>query len=247
MKKLIILSFVFFSSCVATQNDMLLLQSQIDDLNANLATMQKNQADLSVKMESLTASLNAFSENMKDLSSDINKLSSKIDEFGNLTDKKINVIGQSIKKQQEEVEKTLLPAKLYSLAMQDFSTKNYDSAIEKFTNYITKYPEGENIQNAYFYLAESLYEKQNYPQAGIFYAKILDKYPDYAKTPTVRLKYAMCLINMKDQSKLDEAHRYLKSIIKDYPSSFEAKAAKDYFKKFEKKTTPHNTKPSNKN
>jgi len=238
-KNIIIFISLAFSSCVATQNDMLLLQSQIDDLNSNLSTLQKNQADLSVKIDNLNSSLNIFSENMKDLSKDINSLSAKIDEFGNLTDKKINVIGQSIKKQQEEMEKNLLPAKLYSLAMNDYSAKNYDAAIEKFKNYVTKYPDSENIHNAYFYIAESLYEKKDYSEAGIFYAKILDKYPDYPKTPAVRFKYAMSLLNLKDPAKKEEAERYLKSIIKDYPATPEAKVAKDFFDKQKTKQETH--------
>ena len=242
MKKLYLLApVILLSGCMATQNDMLLLQSQIDDLNANLSTMQKNQADLSIKIDNLNSSLNAFSENMKDLSSDINRLSGKIDDYGNLTDKKINVIGQSIKKQQEDVEKSLLPARIYSQAMSNYSAKKYDAAVENFKTYITRYPDAENLANAYFYMAESLYEKKNYPEAGIFYAKILDKHPDYSKTPSVRFKYAMCLLNLNDPAKKEEALRYFKSIVKDFPGSLEAKASRERLQK-EAKPAPKKAK-----
>ncbi len=219
------------AGCMATQNDMLLLQSQIDDLNANLSTMQKNQADLALKIDNLNASLNASSENMKDLSSDIGKLSAKIDEYGSLTDKKINYIGQTVKKQQEDVEKTILPAKLYSSAVAAYSSSNKDEALKLFAEYLAKYPGYENADNAYYYSGEILFEKKNYEEAAIFYAKILEKYPNYLKTPSVRLKYAQSLLALKNDEKKKEALRYLKSILKDFPTGAEAKIAKDMLKK----------------
>ncbi len=218
---------------MATQNDMLLLQSQIDDLNTNLSTMQKNQADLILKIDNLNASLNASNENMKDLSLNIDRLSSKIDEYGAMTDKKINYIGQRVQKQQEDVEKTIMPSKLYSSAVAIYSSGKQSEALKLFSEYLTKYPNGENADNAYFYSAEILFSQKNYKEASIFYAKILEKYPNYAKTPNVRLKYSQCLLSFKDNDKKKEALKYLKSILKDFPSGSEAKIAKEILKKEE--------------
>jgi tol-pal system protein YbgF len=242
---LIILPLLFLVGCMATQNDMLLLQSQIDDLNANLSTLQKNQADLALKIDNLNASLNATSENMKDLSSDINKLSAKIDEYNLLTDKKINTIGQEVKKQQEETQKATMPSKLYSSAVSMYSAKDYDNAIKAFGEYINKYPNADNTDNAYFYSAEIFYEQKNYRESAIFYGKLLESYPNHLKTPVIRLKYALSLLNLKDKDKKDEALRYLKSIIKDFPNSNEAKTAKEILNKENPKTVKSTSKTVN--
>lgn len=230
-KAFLAIPILTMAGCMATQNDMLLLQSQIDDLNSNLSTMQKNQADLALKIDNLNASLNASSENMKDLSLDISKLSAKIDEYGSLTDRKINYIGQTVKKQQEDVEKAILPSKLYSSAVYAYSSSNKDEALRLFTEYLAKYPEYENADNAYYYSGEILFEKKNYEEAAIFYAKILEKYPNYLKTPSVRLKYAQSLLAMKNEEKKKEAIRYLKSLVKDFPTGEESRIAKDLLKK----------------
>lgn len=242
-KSLILVPMLALAGCMATQNDMLLLQSQIDDLNSNLSTMQKNQADLALKIDNLNASLNATAENMKDLSSDISKLSAKIDEYGALTDKKINYIGQTVKKQQEDVEKTILPAKLYSSAVAAYSSGNKDEALKLFAEYLSKYSGYDNSDNAYYYSGEILFEKKNYEDAAIFYAKILEKYPDYLKTPSVRLKYAQSLLALRNEEKKKEALKYLKSVIKDFPTGSEAKIAKEILRKEEPQPKPeHNVK-----
>lgn len=239
MRKLLLLSACFsMAGCMATQNDMLLLQSQIDDLNANLSTMQKNQADLALKIDNLNASLNSTAENMKDLSSDINKLSAKIDDYGTMTDKKINYIGQSVKKQQEDVEKAILPSRLYSSAVANYSSGKMDESLKLFAEYLAKYPEQENADNAYFYSGEILFEKKNYEEAAIFYARILEKYPNYLKTPAVRLKYANCLLSMKNEEKKKEAIKYLRSIVKDFPSGAEARSAREILKKEDSSAKP---------
>lgn len=240
MKNLFLFSScILLSGCMATQNDMLLLQSQIDDLNANLSTMQRNQADLALKIDNLNASLNASAENMKDLSSDINKLSAKIDEYGAMTDKKINYIGQTVKKQQEDVEKTIMPSKLYSSAVATYSSGKHLEALKLFAEYLAKYPEGENADNAYFYSAEILFSQKNYEESAVFYAKILEKYPNYIRTPAVRLKYSQCLLSLKNEEKKKEAIRYLKSILKDFPSGHEAKIAREILKKEEGLNKPN--------
>ncbi|MBI4655804.1 MAG: outer membrane protein assembly factor BamD [Elusimicrobia bacterium] len=240
---LIILSSFLICGCVATQHDMLQMQSQMDDLNHNLGTMQKNQADLTVKMDNLSSNLNAFSENIKDLSTQMNRLSAKIDELENTLNRKVNAIGQTIKKQQEEVETTLLPAKIYNDAYSAFLNNNHDSAINGFKNYLSRFPQGDMVESAYFNLGEAFYIKGNWQDAAVSYANVLDKFPKSAKIPQTRLKYALSLMKLP-QDKKAEALKYMESILKDFPKSAEARAAKEQINKL--KEPPKAKSPTNK-
>ncbi len=215
------------TGCVATQQDMLQMQSQMDDLNNNLANMQKNQAELAVKMEDLSKNLNASSESMKDISGQMEKLTGRLDDLDAAMNKRVNAIGQTIKKQQEEVETALLPAKIYNDAYNAFLNNNFEAASTGFKTYLSKFPTGEMAEGAYFYLGESLYLKERWQDSALAYANVLEKFPKSARVPAARLKYAMTLLKLPGDKK-DEAEKYLRSVIKDFPASQEAKTAKDY-------------------
>jgi len=229
LKKLLLLAPLCLaaSGCVATQQDMLQMQSQMDDLNTSLTNMQKNQAELAVKMEDLSKNLNASSESMKDISGQMDRLTSRLDEMDNSMSKRVNAIGQTIKKQQEDVEASLLPAKIYNDAYNAFLNNNFDGAATGFKSYLSKFPSGEMAEGSYFYLGESLYLKERWQEAALAYANVLEKFPRSARVPAARLKYAMALLKLPEDKK-PEALKYLHSVVKDFPQSQEAKTAKDF-------------------
>ncbi|OIO03757.1 MAG: hypothetical protein COX65_05695 [Elusimicrobia bacterium CG_4_10_14_0_2_um_filter_56_8] len=225
------------SGCVATQQDMLQMQSQMDDLNTSLTNMQKNQAELAVKMEDLSRNLNASSESMKDISGNMNRLTMRLDEIDNSMNKRVNAIGKTIRKQQEEVETSLLPAKLYNDAYNAFLNNNFDGAANGFKSYLARFPGGEMSEGAYFYLGESLYFKERWQEAALAYANVLEKFPKSERVPASRLKYAMALLKLPEDKK-DEALSYLRSVVKDFPKSQEAKTAKDYISRLKPAKAP---------
>lgn len=225
------------SGCVATQQDMLQMQSQMDDLNNSLTNMQKNQAELAVKMEDLSRNLNSSSESMKDISVQMDRLTARLDEIDNSMNKRVNAIGQTIKKQQDEVESALLPAKTYNDAYTAFLNNNFEGAAAGFKTYLSKFPSGEMAENSYFYLGESLYLKERWQEAALAYANVLEKFPKSGRVPAARLKYAMALLKLPEDKKA-EAVKYLQSVVKDFPSSQEAKTAKDHLSRLVPAKTP---------
>lgn len=227
---LLIPACLLASGCIATQQDMLQMQSQMDDLNTSLANMQKNQAELAVKMEDLSRNLNSSSESMKDISGQMNRLSSRLEEMDSSMNKRVNAIGQTIRKQQEEVETSLLPAKIYNDANTAFLNNNFEGAAAGFKAYLTKFPNGEMAESSYFQLGESLYLKERWQDAALAYATVLEKFPKGNRVPAARLKYALALLKLPGDKKA-EALSYLNSVVKDFPQSQEAKTAKDQIAK----------------
>ncbi|MCG2726533.1 MAG: tetratricopeptide repeat protein [Elusimicrobia bacterium] len=231
------------SGCVATQHDMLQMQSQMDDLNSSLANMQKNQADLAIKMDDLSQNLNSFSENMDDVSKQISAFNDNLRLMDSNIGSKVSKLGQNIQKQQDEVKSDLLPTKIYNDAYSSMLNKNYDSAVYGFKKYISKFPDDELVKGAYYNLGESLYAKKEWKEAAISYANLLDKYPEYFRVPSARIKYALAILKLPENKK-EEALKYLESVVKDYPNSKEATLAKKHISELNKK--PENTEPSSK-
>jgi TolA-binding protein len=223
-------AFMPLWGCVATQQDMLQMQSQMDDLNTNINNMQKNQADLAVKIDALSGSLNAFSETIKDMTSQMARLSDRLDALDSMMNKRVNAIGATIKKQQEDVEAALLPAKLYNDAYNSFLNNGFPEAVTGFKAYLAKFPGGEMAENSYYYLGEALYLQEKWQDAALSYATILDKFPRSQRIPAARLKYALSILKHPDDKK-PEALKYLESITRDFPKSQEAATAKIYIAK----------------
>lgn len=228
---------LLLQGCIATQRDMLQMQSQMDDLNMNLSSMQKNQADLAVKIDSLSRDLNIFSENVKGVSSQMDRLSARLDQMETGLDKRVNAIGKTIQKQQERVESALLPSKLYNDSYAAFSAKNYDNAAAGFKTYVSRYPAGEMAEVACFYLGESYFNRGDWQDAALAYATLLDKYPSSSKAPAARLRYAQSLLKFP-QDKKAEAISFLESVVKDFPGSPEARTAAAQLEKLKPAAKP---------
>ncbi|MCX7905108.1 MAG: hypothetical protein N2446_00205 [Elusimicrobiales bacterium] len=225
---------LLFVSCIATQKDMIILQSQIDDLNSNIYTLKKNQADLMLKMDEVNRTIISFTETSKDLSSEMNKLSSKIDDYSYLTEKKINQLGKNITLPKEKDNQTK-ESKLIIKAIKYFASGKIKLAKESFKEYLSLYPKGENIELAYFYLAEICYLEKEFKEAAILYAKLITETPILINIEYIKMKYALSLIEMKDDTKEKEAILYLKDLEKNSKDSYIHTTAKSILNEISKK------------
>lgn len=246
MKRVFTFSVFILTSCMATQKDMIILQSQIDDLNSNIFTLKKNQADLTSKIDDLNRTLISFTENSKDLSSEMNKLSVKIEEYGNMTDKKINQIGKNLASTSKEEDEPTKQSKHFTKALNAYSSGKLKMAKELFRDYISLYPRAENIDSAYFYLAETLYSEDNFREAAILYAKIISEYPSFYIIEHIKFKYALSLIEMNDPSKIKEAENYLEDLIKNSKDKYLIKSAKSILNDLSSKKQIYNKKSNKK-
>lgn len=238
----VLLIAVLLAGCVATQKDVLELENQADQLKEQVSILQKNQADAAVKMDQLHQDLSAFTEHLKDSQGDMRRLSTKLEDLQAVLGQKIENIGDTITKQKEHEAQALkspTPSQIYHSATLHLAKKNYDLAIQGFSVYLEKFPKGEVADLAHFHLGESYYGKKSWEEAAKAYATVLDRFPKSDLTPSARLKYAYCLMNLKQNT--PEAKRYLESILEDFPRSPEAKTAKAKLDQLEKPKPPPKT------
>jgi tol-pal system protein YbgF len=240
---------------MATQRDVLDLESQSDelkrevaDLKKTISSLQANQADLSVQMKQLHEDLSASTEATRDSQDQMKKLSSKLDDMGATVTQKVASIGSSLtaaqekslaeqKQAAEQAAKDAAtrgnPTDLFNTADVRLGVKDYSLAAKGFEDYTTKYPKGALIDVATFKLGQSYYGLKQWEKAGRQFAVVLDKFPKSEMTASSRLYYALSLVRMKKN--LDEARQYLESVTSDFPKSPEAKAAAAELKKLDKK------------
>jgi len=223
---------LLLGGCVATQQNIGDLQTQLNSLNSSLTQMQKNQAELNAKMDKLSGNLVAHSESLRDFDRGLSKLSSKLDDMEQALDSKIAAVTQNVKAQQDAASAqatALLPSKIYGESYTQLMKKSYERSAQGFALYIEKFPHGELVESAYYYMGEAYSGLNRWQDAAVAYATILEQFKDSQFTAPARLKYALCILKLPGNNK-DEAVKYLKSIIQDFPGTQQARLAEDYLK-----------------
>lgn len=111
--------------------------------------------------------------------------------------------------------------KLLNEAKKEFDEKNYNSAIPKYEKLVkANYKPAESN----FYLGEMWYMRKKYDLAIYYFKKSAVLYDNAAYMPILLLHSAVSLENIKDK---ENAKSFYSTLIELYPSSDEAKIAKE--------------------
>lgn len=241
-----LLALALLAGCVATQRDVLELSDQTEELRRRVAdlketvtVMQANQADLLVQFKQVHEDLSSFTETTRQSQDQMSRLASKLDDMDAAVADRVAAIGSSLTSAQAkgiEEQKAALanqlqtgsPSELFQAAEVRLAKKSYDLAAKGFEDYLARYPKGALADVAVYNLGEAYYGLKRWEPAGRQFGTYLEKYPKGAMTPSARLMYALCLVNLRRNPA--EARQYLESIEADFPRSPEAKAAARHLK-----------------
>lgn len=109
-------------------------------------------------------------------------------------------------------------------------------AREKFSSILKAYPENEYSDNARFWIGESYFKDENYPDAILSYEDLFKNNPDSDKVPGAMLKQGLSFYAIKD---VKTGKIILEKLIEKYPDSEPAKLAR---KKMDKPSLPQKKK-----
>lgn len=245
--------------CVATQRDVLELSNQTDELKHQILelkqtinVLQSNQADLSVNMKELHKDLSSFNETIRESQGTMTQLSSKLDDMSAGVASKVASLGETLTSQQArglaEQKAALVkqngpsPTELFHVAEIRLGKKDFELAAKGFEEYASRFPKGALIDVAIYNLGEAYFGLKRWEDAGRQFGTLLERFPKSDSTPSARLMYALCLEKLNRN--LAEAKQFLESVIADYPSRPEAKAAAKHLKKIETKIESARPKPA---
>jgi tol-pal system protein YbgF len=242
------------SGCVATQQDVLGLSEQTDDLKAQIADLKKtvsslqaNQADLSVQINQLHEDLTANSETVKASMGNMDQLSTKLDTLGEQLSGKVTQLGKTLSDAQQKDQQAQMAAidaakretnatELFVASDKRLQARDYSQAAAGFEEYLKRFPSGALTDVATYDLGRAYYGLDRWKDAGVRFATVLEKYPKSGQTPGARLHYALCLLHLGHRDA--EAAAYLKSVVADFPRSGEAREAAAELKRLEHARRP---------
>ncbi len=128
----------------------------------------------------------------------------------------------SEKQETQENSGKLSEQELYTFAKKLFDDGEKENARIQFENFINRYPDSDNADNARFWIADSYYSEKWFEKAILEYQKVLEKYPDSNKMAAARLKQGYAFAELGEKA---NARLILKELLKKHPDSNEARYA----------------------
>ena len=125
-------------------------------------------------------------------------------------------------KQDVHLEEDLSPR--FEKAMGYFDKGKYSRAKDEF-DYIIMADPGSKISNeSQYYMAESMFQIEEYDEASIAFDRYVRFSPDYSKIEKARYRICECAINLsnsyqREQSQTHRALEQLQMFIEDFPAS----------------------------
>ena len=173
------------SGCMlATQQDILRLD---DDLNQ----LRKNQADLITKMTDLSGNLETLNTQLESSQQRMSTLAQKLDDLQADLARRMNVLTGQVTGTSASVASS--PGDLYRLAYNDFQSGKYELALVGMRNFMTQFPRAELAPQAQFTIGEIEYARKNWGISAQEFDRVIQLYPKSDFVPKALYKKGLAL------------------------------------------------------
>jgi len=115
----------------------------------------------------------------------------------------------------------------YNYAFSLLRQADYDAAEAAFQEFLTAHPDGQLAGNAYYWLGETYYVRNNYQQAAINFLKGYQQFPDSNKAPDNLLKLGITLSRLGKKAEACATFSELSRKFPDAPQNLRDKATQE--------------------
>ncbi|MFT3721263.1 MAG: tol-pal system protein YbgF [Pseudorhodoferax sp.] len=186
------------------RRSLLDLQAQIDGLRTDLAKSRGQE-------EQLARDLADMQRRQKDIAQGVDERLRKFEPA------KVTVDGREFVADPAE-------AREYDAALAQFRKGDFAGAGNAFTGFLKTYPQSGYRPSVLFWLGNAQYATRDYQAAIANFKSLLAAAPDHPRAPEAALSIANCQLELKE---VRGARKTLEDLIKVYPQSEAAVAAKD--------------------
>lgn len=120
-----------------------------------------------------------------------------------------------------------MPDQRFQAGYSDLQSGRYKEARESFLAYLQGKPDPDLADDAQYLVGETYYNERQYEYALVAYDRVIKSYPRSEKIPVAMLKQGLCFINLQYTS---DARVVLAKLVESYPSTDEAKVARERLK-----------------
>lgn len=187
------------------------LRRSLLDLQGQIEALRGDVARLRGENESLAKDLSEAQRRQKDLAMATEERLRKFEPA------KVNVDGREVLVDPNEQRE-------FDAALAAFRKGDFVASQGLFTEFLRRYPATGYKPTALFWLGNSQYANRDYRGAVANFRALLAQSPDHPRAPEAVLSIANCQIELKDTA---GARRTLEQLVKTYPQSEAAVAAKE--------------------
>ncbi len=204
------------------------LWSEIETLKRNLARLRGEQESLQRQLKRYEAASTNSTERLDSLAArleDVEATTQQIESQLGLEVSASEAESSDRKGSQASTNGTQGPESLYDRALQAFRDREYEKASSLWSLFVENNKDHKLVPNAYFWMGESYYQLEDYPQAVLKYQKVIEEYPDSGKYPPALLKQGLSFYKL---NKNKAGRILLQELIDKYPDRAEARRARNF-------------------
>jgi tol-pal system protein YbgF len=187
------------------------LRRSVLDLNTQLENNRAEMAKMRGTQEQLTRDVAELQRKQKDAVAGVEDRLKKLEPMS------VSVDGREFKVEPDE-------RRSFEEAMVTLRAGDFTKATAQLVTFLKRYPSTGYEPSARFWLGNAQYGRKDYREAIATFRALVTDTPDHVRAPEAMLSVAYCQIEMKDSK---GARRTLDELIKVYPNSEAAAAAKD--------------------
>ncbi len=222
------------------------------DIEGRNQALRKQSAGLRAILEEINEEIRILSGRLEEMEYSMKQQQRKTEEIEKQREKKLNRLAQRTDQHSEKIlqmeqylnlestkkpvaavtpgvsaKKPLSQDEVYRSAKQAFDQGDSEAARKGFQEFIKRYPDSKNADNAQFWIGEIYYREKWYEKAILEYQNVIEKYPQGNKVPAALLKQGLAFSNIGDQA---NSKLILEELNRKYPKSNEAKIAAEKLK-----------------
>jgi tol-pal system protein YbgF len=187
------------------------LKRSMLELNNQLEQTRTESAKLQGQNEQLTRDVAEMQRKQKDLQAGMD------DRIRKFEPQKVSFEGKDFNVEPEEKRQ-------YDDAMELLRKNDYPGTVAALSTFRKRYPSSGYMDSVLFWLGNAHYGSRQYKDAVVTFRTLVSAAPDHPKSPEAMLAIANCQAELKDNK---SARRTLDELLKTYPKSEAAQAAKE--------------------
>jgi tol-pal system protein YbgF len=205
---------------------------QVEEIKKNSVDIKQFQSNLIEQQnlfENLRNEIQRIRGEKEELAQELRKQQAAVQALSQGVDERLKKL-EPVKVKLDNQEFLADPAEIrfYEAALATFRKGEFAVASEGFIDFNKRYPASGYAVMSLFWLGNSQYANREYKDAIKNFNNLLAKDPDHVRAPDAMLSVANCQLEMKD---VKSARKTLDDLMKKYPQSESAAAAKERLSK----------------
>jgi tol-pal system protein YbgF len=250
LKRLAPAASLLVAGCLASQNDVLALRSQLGSMQRSAASADSaRQAQLNAvlgqvmqsndSVRAVSARLAKLQANVATDHYEMGRQILQIQELSGQSQRRLQELRASLEEQRQTAVAPVPitrdttrpaapagpgPAQLFQTSLDQLRRGSATVARSGFEELLRAYPTSEDAPEAMIYIAETYAAERNQVAADSVYGLVVQRYPTSPKAATALYKHALSL---KAAGRTPAARAAFDRIVKEYPRSDEAALARE--------------------